>query len=838
MPDASRRNVRRPAPFAGTAAVLLALSSAACQLPAREEGHRHDDPDAAAPVRDVASPSAADALPSPAAGDDAGAGASGDVGGEEDGPSLELPTLVVELGPALTGRPASEAAEAFAAGDFAEAARLYEQVAAAAERDGSAWYEASLMAGLAWLEAGRGEEAAERLRGLADHEHPLTPFVRLSRARADLQRDEPERTLAELEGSWEPPYADEAARLRAEALVAAGKPADAAATLETAGIARTDSAIRLLYDRARLEDRRLAGGAPEGAALELCRDALADLRALRAERPGTTEGDEADRLLRAYAGLLPRRERSALLDLTLADRIERVRRLTSAYRYDTAQEEAEKLLDGLSADDPLRCSAFQAAADAWYRARDYARAAQRLDDTLAACAGTDAWPQTAYRTARTRLNLDDRAGAAELFESLERVAPHDPLVPDARLARAEIALEEGNGEAFESLAKSVVEDFRGTDRADEATWMLGWQALAADRPADAERSFAALVADGWASPEPSQGGRARYWHGVALARAGREEEASTEWGHVLSRDPLTFYGLLAYGRLRLADETNARGLLGEALARRPEARPPRVAIPDVPLTRSDGFRRAVAFLRLGLWDQADAEIAVLRAGPGVPDQAAAALATLAQRVGAYRLGRRLGGVSRWPLGIQPLDAASLRDWELAYPRGFENTVTKAAEAQQLPASFLFGVIHEESGFETRAFSSAHAVGLMQLLVGTAERFAPPAGIEGRVTRQRLGRPSVNVPIGAAFLRFLADRYPERMVLLPAAYNAGENRLDRWLAAKGDLPLDEFVEAIPFDQTRTYLMRVISSWAIYQALYAPPGATELLPVVDPTVRARP
>jgi soluble lytic murein transglycosylase len=258
----------------------------------------------------------------------------------------------------------------------------------------------------------------------------------------------------------------------------------------------------------------------------------------------------------------------------------------------------------------------------------------------------------------------------------------------------------------------------------------------------------------------------------------------------------------------------------------------------VPLTRSDGFRRAVAFLRLGLWDQADAELAVLRAGPGVPDQAAAALATLAQRVGAYRLGRRLGGVSRWPLGIQPLDAASLRDWELAYPRGFESTVTKAAEAQQLPAAFLFGVIHEESGFETRAFSSAHAVGLMQLLVGTAERFAPPAGIEGRITRQRLGRPSVNVPIGAAFLRFLADRYPERMVLLPAAYNAGENRLDRWLAAKGDLPLDEFVEAIPFDQTRTYLMRVISSWAVYGALYAPPGATELLPVVDPTVRARP
>jgi soluble lytic murein transglycosylase len=127
---------------------------------------------------------------------------------------------------------------------------------------------------------------------------------------------------------------------------------------------------------------------------------------------------------------------------------------------------------------------------------------------------------------------------------------------------------------------------------------------------------------------------------------------------------------------------------------------------------------------------------------------------------------------------------------------------------------------------------------MQLLVDTARRFAPDAGIEGAIGRRRLNRPSVNVPIGAAFLRFLADRYPDRMALLPAAYNAGEGRLDQWLRSQGTLPLDQFVEAMPYDNTRTYLLRVVSSWAVYQALYAPKDATELLPVIDPTVPAQP
>jgi len=793
----------------------------------------------APPVRPAPRDGAADAGVADAGADEAvdvPGETAADGAGDDEESAIEIRTLVVELGPALDDRAARDAAEAFAAGDFEEAARRFDEVRRGRAETDDGWYEATLMAGLAHLEAGAERRAAERLESIAGREHVLRPFVLLQLARAELGRRRPEAALERLGGAWEAPYAAEATRRRAAALLALGRPQEA---LEACGgIPPADRVAgdRLLVARAACEAARAAEGA--GGPLERCRAALEELRALRAERPGTAEADEADRRLQAEAGLLPAAERRRLLDVTLADRLERVRRLTSAYRYDLAQREAQRLVEETPANDRLRCAVLRTAADAWYRARAYGKAVELFEEACDACAGTDDWPEVAWRGGKALLNTGRDAEAARRFEELERAAPHHALADDARLARAELALEGGDGAAFERLAGTLARDFPGGDRVEEATRRLGLYRLGAGRAEEAERDFAALVAREAPEAEAPQGGRARYWHAVALAACGRVDEARGELRRVLRRHPLTWYGLLAYGRLRAEDAAAARRLLEAALAGRREPEPPRLELPDLPALRSDGFRRAVALLRLGLFDAAEAEVEALRAGPGLPSAATGALSVLAERLGAYRLGRRLGGVGGSPLGRDPLDAAHLRAWRLAYPRGFRATVVAAAEAQGLPAALLFGFIREESGFEPRAFSSAHAVGLMQLLVPTAERFAAAAGVTGAISRRRLQRPGVNVSIGAAFLRFLDDRYPDRRALLPAAYNAGEGRLDRWLRESGDLPLDRFVETVPYDNVRTYLMRVVSSWAVYQALYAEDPTAEPVPLIDPTVVADP
>jgi soluble lytic murein transglycosylase len=839
--DAGRAGTRGRGRRARTALRLAAAATLTLLAGAAGPGCRPAEttarPDAVADVAPLPEPDAParDADAAPATTADAAADMADEAPG--DIPETELGTLVVELGPALTERAARDGTEAFAAGDFEEAARLFDDARRGLAETAAGWYEATLMSGLAHLEAGAERRAALRLGELAEREHALRPFVRLQLARAELGRRKPETALALLDDDWQPPYAADATRRRAEALLALGRPAEA---LEVCGRIPADDRTpydRLLAARAACEAAR-AAATPAAAPLDRCRAGLDELRKIRAERPGTVEADEADALLRTHAELLPPAERRRLLDLTLADRLERVRRLTAAYRYDVAQREAQRLIDDTAPQDRLRCTVLRTAADAWYRARDYGRAAELLEQTLAACDGTDDWPEAAWRSGKALLNAGRDADAAQRFAELERTAPHHSLADDARLARAELALAAGDARAFEALAGTLARDFPNADLADEATWQLGRYKLAAGRAGDAEQDFARLVARGWTSPEAPQGGRARYWHAVALAAGERPDEAREELRWVLRRHPLTFYGLLAYGRLRLEDAPAARRLLDEALAGRGAPEPPQVELPDLPVLRTDGFRRALALLRLGLFDAAEAEIDALRAGPGVPAAAGTALSLLAERLGAYRLGRRLGGLGRAPLGHDPLDVEHLRSWRLAYPHGFRATVTRAAEAQTLPEALLLGFIREESGFEPRAFSSAHAVGLMQLLVPTAERFAPAAGVTGAISRRRLNRPSINVPIGAAFLRFLADRYPDRTALLPAAYNAGEGRLDRWLREHGHLPLDQFVEAIPYDQTRTYLMRVVSSWAVYQALYAEDPTAEPVPVLDPTIVADP
>jgi soluble lytic murein transglycosylase len=117
-------------------------------------------------------------------------------------------------------------------------------------------------------------------------------------------------------------------------------------------------------------------------------------------------------------------------------------------------------------------------------------------------------------------------------------------------------------------------------------------------------------------------------------------------------------------------------------------------------------------------------------------------------------------------------------------------------------------------------SSAGARGLMQLMPATAERMAEATGQDyalGRLTSD----PGFNVSLGAAYLRVLVDEFGPSVALIASGYNAGPGRPRRWITEFGD-PRDpdvdviDWVETIPFTETRTYVMRVVESLVIYRA----------------------
>jgi soluble lytic murein transglycosylase len=105
---------------------------------------------------------------------------------------------------------------------------------------------------------------------------------------------------------------------------------------------------------------------------------------------------------------------------------------------------------------------------------------------------------------------------------------------------------------------------------------------------------------------------------------------------------------------------------------------------------------------------------------------------------------------------------------------------------------------------------------MQILPSTGRRYAPFLGI-GRFTTSRLTDPDVNVRIGTAYFADLVAQFGAVAPAL-AAYNAGENRVERWIAERGPLPQDEFIDDIPFPETQIYVKKILGTAEDYRQLY--------------------
>ena len=156
---------------------------------------------------------------------------------------------------------------------------------------------------------------------------------------------------------------------------------------------------------------------------------------------------------------------------------------------------------------------------------------------------------------------------------------------------------------------------------------------------------------------------------------------------------------------------------------------------------------------------------------------------------------------------------------LLFPRAFAQTVEASAQAVGIDPYFVWAVMRRESAFDPLALSTARAFGLMQLLAPTATKIAYLAG-EPDPGLEQLQRPERIVPLGTWYLADLAGRFGQAS-LAAAAYNGGPNAVARWVAANGKRPLDEFVELIPYKETRHYVKGVLGDYFTYRALYQAP-----------------
>lgn len=328
----------------------------------------------------------------------------------------------------------------------------------------------------------------------------------------------------------------------------------------------------------------------------------------------------------------------------------------------------------------------------------------------------------------------------------------------------------------------------GSDYAD-AEWMAGFIALTRmddpKRAAEHFRRFQSLVFT------PISLGRAGYWLGLAEAKAGNAEAAEAAF-RAAAAQQTSFYGQLAAERAGLDFEAR---FVGDAPA------------PD---WRRQGFvarsvvQAAALLLRAG--DDARASVFFRQAAAGEPAASRAALAQMAIDIGAPQIGIRIAK-----------DAAGER---IVLPRQYYPLNAIAAQAWPVPTELALAIARQESELDPTAASDAGAQGLMQLMPATARSVALEEGIPfdpGLLARD----PLYNARLGTGYLQRMLDRYAGSALLAAAAYNAGPNRADAWIATMGDprgADVDPvvWIESIPYKETRNYVMRVLEGIQVYRA----------------------
>jgi len=156
-------------------------------------------------------------------------------------------------------------------------------------------------------------------------------------------------------------------------------------------------------------------------------------------------------------------------------------------------------------------------------------------------------------------------------------------------------------------------------------------------------------------------------------------------------------------------------------------------------------------------------------------------------------------------------------WEYAYPQAYDSIVKKASKETSVPMEYIYGIMKAESSFRRDAISPVGALGLMQVMPVTGRRVADLAGIRGFESSQLL-QPEVAIPVGSRYLQRLLKKFDQVFPLVAASYNAGPHRVKNWLNSFGYLETDEFIEHIPFLETRNYVKKVMANANVYNHLY--------------------
>jgi soluble lytic murein transglycosylase len=421
-----------------------------------------------------------------------------------------------------------------------------------------------------------------------------------------------------------------------------------------------------------------------------------------------------------------------------------------------------------------------------------------------------------YYMAESARRLERDGDMLAAVDRLSELYPDSPWRLKALVSAGNRFLVQNQTANYERLYRACYEFFPSEPQADNCHWKVLWLAYLNRKP-EATRMLRAHLVN---YPGSEKAGAALYFLGRLAEEQKDLAAAKAFYDEAVSRFSNHFYAGLAEERLArveffrvIASGDVARflNLVVWPVHRYPDKFEP------TPATRLR-IERARLLSAAGLDNVAEGELRFGAAADGQPHILAIEAAKMAGRESPARAIRIVKSMVPGYLSI-PLEHGPPAFWRALFPLPYRQELERNARQRGIEPFLLAGLIRQESEFDPQAISRARAYGLTQVLPSTGRALARKLGPRGFQPRM-LFRPEINLRLGTAHLRDMYDLHSAQWEHTLAAYNAGGSRVKNWVTWGDFREPAEFVETIPFTETRNYVFSVLRNAQMYRRLYGP------------------
>jgi soluble lytic murein transglycosylase len=454
------------------------------------------------------------------------------------------------------------------------------------------------------------------------------------------------------------------------------------------------------------------------------------------------------------------------------------------------------------------------------RLKQYAKAVESFDLVVANSRTDEMAEKSLFWMIRALFRLGRKGEALNTLALLQASYPRGALIDQAFYLKARIFEDQDDLVQAISLYREMAEKFPQSSLRYSALWQSGWLLFRSQDFPGAIQVWDGLLA---LHPIPLWEEKVLYWKGRALQRLGKDQEAEGNFQRLRTNYPASYYNRFApaAGRPLMAGKGKSPLLRDQPLPSLLKSQ----AQPDG--KKNLNLEKGRLLARLGLLSAAVGELEAAEEGIAA-EEMRLEISRLYREVGEYHRSATLvrKKMSPRPLAGSPSEKQRTL-YLLAYPLGYPSWINQYAQKRNLDPAFLTAVILEESRFDPQAVSPAGARGLMQVLPATANQIVQRVKVNA-YSDTLLFDPEINLRLGSWYLSSLMEEFRGKEIGVLAAYNAGPHVVREWLARNPSAPEDEFVENIPYGETRNYVIRVLGSAQVYRMLYGASPSPENSP----------